>query len=401
MRLCTFLALVILIWEGGAFGNERPLPSQQFCPRYPLNEGKNASCRLLNQNGNITFYQITDSNFPDGSSPVMLPAFQDVISRPSDLSVISDGALKQLRSYFTDVTFEGFSKTQVNIIFDNLSTAEYYSNSPNKLNRAFQAYDRSKNQSWIFIDINYLTLDVLKPILMHELQHVFQDLTDYHEHAWVDEGLSLFMEAGAGGDVKPYIKVFSENPITPMRAIWDYTDGTELFSQYGQSYLFMNYVFEKYGIKAIQEIARNPLQGEDGVMDSLSRIANVSIFKDILADFYIDLFVKKLVYVESGKILALEKNQAVFLNIPASTRQMAFVQPRSGETGGNVDFIVLQTNTTGKINIYPELHLEHSNKDDAGMFGYLLPEAAGGERTLLIINTDNEYINMEVQFDQL
>jgi hypothetical protein len=94
-----------------------------------------------------------------------------------------------------------------------------------------------------------------KEVLAHEFQHMVHKHVDPDEEGWLNEGLSMLAQqvAGLRGD-----NWVSEYFITPDQSLW-YWSSTS--ADYGQSYLYLEYLYELFGDDFINSLAANQANG--------------------------------------------------------------------------------------------------------------------------------------------
>ena len=113
-------------------------------------------------------------------------------------------------------------------------------------------------------------------VLSHELQHLIQHQVDRNEKLWVDEGLSKFTEFYLGYDTGHYANEFLGFTRTPL----NYFTGQPF--HYGAGFLFMSYIYERFGIEGLQAYAARP---EDGFDALDAQLAALGIDQDANAFF--------------------------------------------------------------------------------------------------------------------
>ncbi len=108
-------------------------------------------------------------------------------------------------------------------------------------------------------------------VLAHELQHLIHHQIDGSEKSWVDEGLSKFTEFYLGYDNGFYANEYLGFTRTPL----NYFTGQPF--HYGAGLLFMSYIYERFGIEALQAFAARP---EDGFAALDAQFASMGIDLD-------------------------------------------------------------------------------------------------------------------------
>jgi len=103
-------------------------------------------------------------------------------------------------------------------------------------------------------------------VLAHEFQHMVQKRVDPNEEGWLNEGMSMMAQqlAGMRGDnfVTDYL-------VKSDQSLWYWGSGSE---DYGQAYLFLDYLFEQLGEGFIKSAAADPANG----LTSIDRILAAS-----------------------------------------------------------------------------------------------------------------------------
>ncbi|WP_397536962.1 choice-of-anchor J domain-containing protein [Rummeliibacillus pycnus] len=108
---------------------------------------------------------------------------------------------------------------------------------------------------------------------IHELQHLIQADNDPSEESWVNEGMSTFAEyLGGYGHDDGSINFFLDHPENSL-VNWDEHNsaetGPETIADYGEVYLFMLYLYDKFGHDFIKSLAT------DGTSQGIESIENV------------------------------------------------------------------------------------------------------------------------------
>ncbi|HLA45391.1 MAG TPA: hypothetical protein VJZ27_18220, partial [Aggregatilineales bacterium] len=130
--------------------------------------------------------------------------------------------------------------------------------------------------------------------ITHEFQHVIRYTVDCNEHRWMNEGLSQLGEHLSGFapsySVGENLNIFLENPDHRLDGWADFTTDPSIY--YGSSYLFMVYLYERFGLDFIRVLAASPYDGLAAVYNTL-RDMNPdtdldSVFGDWLIANYLD-----------------------------------------------------------------------------------------------------------------
>jgi len=105
--------------------------------------------------------------------------------------------------------------------------------------------------------------------LAHEFEHMIQWHNDPSESTWLDEGLAQLAERVVGYDTVATHPSFLANTNLQLNA-WPSNPAQNL-PNYGGSYLFLLYLWERFGDSLIHDLARHPEDGMAAVRDSLSQ----------------------------------------------------------------------------------------------------------------------------------
>jgi hypothetical protein len=117
--------------------------------------------------------------------------------------------------------------------------------------------------------------------IAHEFQHMIHWGLDSNEEAWVNEGLSDLATYLAGfGHANNHINAFMSSPDDAL------TNWSGTLADYGASYLFFLYVWEKYGgADTIHAIAASTQHGIAGINAALTARGLTVRFADIFASW--------------------------------------------------------------------------------------------------------------------
>jgi len=129
--------------------------------------------------------------------------------------------------------------------------------------------------------------DYYKEILAHEYQHMIHANVDADEEGWLNEGLSMLAQqiAGMRGDnwVREYL-------VQPDQSLWYWSKNS---ADYGQSYLYLDYLYEQLGEDFIKALAADSANGSVSLERTLtqfnsSRSADAFYADAISAAFFND-----------------------------------------------------------------------------------------------------------------
>jgi immune inhibitor A len=126
--------------------------------------------------------------------------------------------------------------------------------------------------------------DYYKEVLAHEFQHMIQKNVDPDEEGWLNEGLSMLSQqvAGMRGDnwVSEYLK-------KPDQSLWYWSSSS---ADYGQSYLFVDYLYEQLGEDFIKALVADPANGLASVDQTLAAFHSPRDTDTLYADSMIATF---------------------------------------------------------------------------------------------------------------
>lgn len=161
-----------------------------------------------------------------------------------------------------------------------------------------------------YIDRNIITIDTNSwesrlestffGTTIHELQHLIQADNDGAEESWLNEGFSTFSEylGGYGHDASS-INFYLDHPENSL-VNWDEhqgaTTGPETIADYGQTYLFTLYMYDKFGQEFIRDLAT------DGEYQGIESV-NQKLFEDKTGKNFVQ------VYQNFMTALALDNNK--------------------------------------------------------------------------------------------
>jgi immune inhibitor A len=95
-----------------------------------------------------------------------------------------------------------------------------------------------------------------KELLAHEFQHMIQKNVDSDEEGWLNEGFSMLAQQVAGMQGDNWVNEYLAHP---DQSLWYWGKSS---ADYGQSYLYLDYLYEQLGMDFIKALAANPANGE-------------------------------------------------------------------------------------------------------------------------------------------
>jgi hypothetical protein len=131
-------------------------------------------------------------------------------------------------------------------------------------------------------------------VLAHEFQHMIHWYRDRNEESWVNEGLSELAVHLNGFDIGGWDWAYADDPDLAL-TYWPTNGGPH----YGQSFLFMTYLLDRFGAEVTKAVVANPANGLtsiDNVMSDMTLTDSTSgellTADDIFQDWAVTLFVQ-------------------------------------------------------------------------------------------------------------
>lgn len=105
-----------------------------------------------------------------------------------------------------------------------------------------------------------------KEVLAHEYQHMVQAKVDPNEENWLNEGFSMLAQqlAGMRGD-----NWLQEYLFQPDQSLWQWSKNS---TDYGQTYLYVEYMYEQLGEEFIKALAANSANGAVSIEQTLKKV---------------------------------------------------------------------------------------------------------------------------------
>jgi immune inhibitor A len=132
--------------------------------------------------------------------------------------------------------------------------------------------DKYSNLSEMFyLSADYIDLgeEYASSVLAHEFQHMIHWNVDRNESSWINEGLSELAVDLNGFKTGGFSNIFSANPNIQLN-FWPGNDQGDSTPHYGASYLFVKYLYERFGEEFIQDLIAQPEDGLRGLDATLS-----------------------------------------------------------------------------------------------------------------------------------
>ncbi len=170
------------------------------------------------------------------------------------------------------------------------SIAGYFSSRDSVHERAFE-YSNMHEMFFFNADTVQLDEEYTFGVLAHEFQHMIQWNVDRNESTWMNEGLSELSSFLRGYDVGGFDWLFMMNPDRQLTYWPDDPDATS--ASYGSSFLFMNYLYNRFG----EELTKDLVANEENGLESLDLVLQDaglnetadSVFQDwVIANYLLD-----------------------------------------------------------------------------------------------------------------
>ncbi len=154
----------------------------------------------------------------------------------------------------------------------------------------------SNQREIIYINLDLAPLDTEEYLttLAHEHQHLILHNMDGNETRWLNEGLSQLAEHFNGFDPDHIggdnMRDFLANPDHQLN-YWIF-DGWEMASNYGSAYLFLVYLYERFGLDFIRTLTHVDYEGmaaiQHALRDSGQPVTVDQVFADWILANYLD-----------------------------------------------------------------------------------------------------------------
>ena len=170
----------------------------------------------------------------------------------------------------------------------NLGGAAGYFSSSDSLMRDVEKFSNFAEMFYLSADYIDLGNDFASGVLAHEFQHMIHWNIDRNEASWVNEGLSELAVELNGLDTGGFSYLFARNPDIQLN-FWPGNEQGDSTPHYGASFLFMKYLFERFGEKFISDLIAHPengMRGLDAILastfenDQVSPVTSEQIFQD-------------------------------------------------------------------------------------------------------------------------
>jgi hypothetical protein len=167
------------------------------------------------------------------------------------------------------------------------SVAGYYS-SADEYSQLANPYSNEHEMFYVAIDGGMSPgTEFYNGVLMHEFQHMIHWAADRNEETWVNEGCSELAASVGGFDPGGFDRDFLSDPDLQLNTWPELADASP---HYGGSYLFMLYLYGRFGPDLIRELVAHPANGTRGLDAVLAGygLTFEEVYGDWLVANYVD-----------------------------------------------------------------------------------------------------------------
>ncbi len=127
-----------------------------------------------------------------------------------------------------------------------------------------EVFVNSNEREMFFVNLDAYGMVIDGPTLAstmaHEFQHMIRDNVDSNEDTWLNEGFSTFTELYLGYDSANWLAgAFLPYPQTQLNTFGETNSARAV--NYGAGFMFVTYLYERYGLEAIQQLNQSPVDG--------------------------------------------------------------------------------------------------------------------------------------------
>jgi hypothetical protein len=108
-------------------------------------------------------------------------------------------------------------------------------------------------------------------VLAHEFQHMIHRNLDKNETAWINEGFSELATLLNGYDAGNADRQYARNADIQLN-FWPRDEIESSFPHYGASFLFMTYLYDRYGEEFSRALVADPLNDLDSIDNTLAML---------------------------------------------------------------------------------------------------------------------------------
>lgn len=157
-------------------------------------------------------------------------------------------------------------------------------------------YSNGHEMFYLSADNQLLWTEYTRGVLAHEFQHMIHWYRDANEDTWMNEGLSELAVELNGYDIGGFDHLYASDPDITL-GYWP--PSGEAAANYGQSFLFIVYFYDRFGMEATQMLVIDEANGLDSIDRTLASLGltdpqSGEIFSadDIFADWAAALYLQ-------------------------------------------------------------------------------------------------------------
>jgi len=146
------------------------------------------------------------------------------------------------------------------------SVAGYFS-AADELSPLAHEYSNGHEMFYLSADNVELWEEFTYSVLAHEFQHMIHWSLDRNEESWLNEGFSELASFLNGYDIGGWDFAYASDPDLTL-TYWPTNGGPH----YGQSFLFVAYMLERFGPEVTQAVVAHPNNGLDSIDQTLAEL---------------------------------------------------------------------------------------------------------------------------------
>jgi hypothetical protein len=232
------------------------------------------------------------------------------------------------------------------------SVAGYYS-SADQFSRLANEFSNEKEMFYISLPWLNRTGDYTyyETVLAHEFQHMIHWYNDRNEETWLNEGLSELAQEIAGYPPDTgFASIFARTPDTQLNT-WSEISGGNA-AHYGSAYLFMAYLFQRFGEEVTQAVVAHAANGILGVERALQETGHDLTFNEIFADWVVANYINDPDALDAPGIYGYRQLDVPDLTLDEIHRRFPVSPQQTTVRNYGADYIALQS--SGDITLHFE-----------------------------------------------
>lgn len=192
-----------------------------------------------------------------------------------------DNSYEKVRAVFGHEEYPGLDgDARLFVVYsDSLGKVGGYFGQADQLPAVVEAH--SNEGQFFFISNTWssgVASDYNKEVLAHEFQHMIHKNMDPNEEGWLNEGLSMLAQQVAG--MRGYNSV-ADYLAKPDQSLWFWSSEPQ---DYGQSFLYVEYMYEQMGADFITALVADPKNGLASIDETLAKFNSTRDADDMNAD---------------------------------------------------------------------------------------------------------------------